>query len=230
MSAHPVLVVGNKRYSSWSLRAWLVLKHAGIDFEEVVIPLGTPETGDALFRYHFMKRVPVLATGSFNVLDSLAIAEWAAERAPHIWPSDPQLRAEARVHAATMHSDFADLRREAPMNLAHEWRRRELSEAARQDMLRIEVLWLWRAVATGELNRGSPFANQALFDGPFMFGAWSIADAFWAPIATRVRAYDIPVGPASSTYVDTLLADPHYQEWREGALAETFPSPLNDDD
>ncbi len=220
MSARPILYIGNKRYSSWSLRAWLVLKHAGIEADEKVVPLDTPGSAHQLAEISPVARVPVLVAAPGAIADSLAIAEWAAEQAPELWPSDPAMRARARVHAAAMHADFADLRREAPMNLGRDGRARELSEAARRDMLRIEALWLWRSSA------GAPEARS---EGPFMFGAWSIADAFWTPIATRVRSYALPVGPASSAYVDTLLADPHYRAWRADALGETYPNPLNDD-
>lgn len=210
---NPVLFIGNKRYSSWSLRPWLVLKHAGIAFDEVVVQLDTPEFAERIAPLSPSRTVPVLHADGQIVWDSLAIAEWAAERAPALWPSDPKLRATARSQAATMHSGFANLRREAPMNLKRQGKAKTLSDAARRDVALVEKLWRDFRVA----------------GGPFFFGAWSITDAFWTPVATRIASYAIPVEPQARAYVDALLSEPHYQAWRAAALEETYPNPMNDD-
>ncbi len=209
----PVLFIGNRRYSSWSMRPWLALKHAGMDFDEVVIPLDTPEFAERIAALSPGRTVPVLHVDGRAIWDSLAIAEWAAERAPSLWPADPAARAVARSLVATMHAGFAHLRREAPMNLGRRGKAKALSDAALRDVAQLERLW--RAFRAPE--------------GPYFFGAWSLVDAFWTPVATRIRSYSIPVAPGSQAYVDTLLAEPHYRAWLEGALAETYPNPLNDD-
>jgi glutathione S-transferase len=211
--SRPTLYIGDKRYSSWSMRPWLALKHAGIDFEEVVVPLDTPEFVQRIGGISPTRTVPALHLDGLVVWDSLAISEWAAEQAPLLWPADPGLRATARAMAATMHSGFSALRREAPMNLGRRDKPKPLSEAALKDVARIEALW--RDYRTG--------------DGPFLFSAWSIADAFWTPVATRIRSYAIPVGAAAQAYVDVLLREPHFQDWLDGALAETRPHPLRDE-
>jgi glutathione S-transferase len=211
--SRPQLFIGNKRYSSWSLRPWLALRHGGIDFEEIVIPLDTPEFASRVGPVSPTRMVPALHVGRLVVWDSLAISEWAAEQAPSLWPAAPPLRAKARAMAATMHAGFVALRREASMNLGRQGKPKALSAAALDDVARIEALW----------------RDFGVDGGPFMFGAWSIADAFWTPVATRIRSYAIPVGPASQAYVDTLLSQPHYLEWLAAARAETYPNPLNDD-
>jgi glutathione S-transferase len=213
MSARPILYIGNKRYSTWSLRAWLALRRAGIDVEERIIPLDTPEFAARMAPASPTGMVPALHAGGLIVWDSLAIAEWAAERTPGLWPRDPARRATARALVATMHAGFPDLRREASMNLARAPRAKPLSDAARRDVALIEALW--RAHRTP--------------GGRHFFGDWSIVDAFWTPIATRFCSYAVDIEPAAKAYADTLLGDTHYQSWRADALAETFPHPLNDD-
>jgi glutathione S-transferase len=206
--SRPFLVMGNKRYSSWSLRPWLALKHAGIDFEERVLPLDTPEFAGMVAPLSPTGCVPVLHADGAVVWDSLAICEWAAEVAPDagLWPADPAQRAPARALCCTMHAGFSALRREAPMNLGRDAKPKAFSDKARKDVAQVEALW--REFRVGE--------------GKYFFGAWSIVDAFWTPVATRVRSYAIEVERASQAYVDTLLDDPHYRDWRGGALAETL--------
>ncbi len=209
----PTLYIGNKRYSSWSMRPWLALKRGGIEFDDVVIPLDVPEFNERIAALSPGRTVPVLHADGAVIWDSLAIAEWAAERAPALWPSDPKTRAVARSLAATMHSGFSHLRREAPMNLKRDNKPKTLSDAGHRDIARIEQLWREFRAASG----------------PFFFGAWSIVDAFWTPVATRIVSYAIPVEPQARAYVDALLAEPHYQAWRAEALKEAYPNPLNDD-
>jgi glutathione S-transferase len=208
MSARPLLVIGNKRYSSWSLRAWLALKHAGIDFEERLLALDTPEYAGQIAPLSPTARVPVLHVDGVAVWDSLAIFEWAAEAAPDagLWPADPSRRAIARSLCCTMHSGFSALRREAPMNLGREGEPKTFSDKVSADVAQLEALW--RDYRAGE--------------GPWFFGGWSLVDAAWTPVATRLRSYAVAVEPAAAAYVDTLLDDPHYRAWRADALAETL--------
>ena len=213
MTDRPILYVGNKRYSSWSMRPWLVLKKAGVAFDDVTLPLDTPEFAARIAPLSPARTVPVLHTDGAVIWDSLAIAEWAAERVPGLWPHDPATRAVARSLASTMHAGFSALRDEAPMNLGRDGAPKAFSDAVRRDVDMIEALWRdYHAPAGG-----------------YFFGDWSILDAFWTPVATRLRSYAIVVEPAAQAYVDMLLADPHYQEWRDAALAETYDNPLNDD-
>lgn len=211
--SRPTLYIGDKRYSSWSLRPWLALRHAGIDFDEVVLPLDTPEFEARVGAVSPTRTVPALHVDGLVVWDSLAICEWAAEQVPSLWPADPGHRATARAMAATVHASLNALRRDAPMNLGRQGKPKPLSAAALKDVARIEALW----------------RDYGADQGPFLFGAWSIADAFWTPVATRIRAYAIPVGTAAQAYVDTLLGEPHYRAWLEGALAETRSHALRND-
>jgi glutathione S-transferase len=213
MTDRPILYIGNKRYSSWSLRAWLVLKAARIDFDHVTIPLDTPEYAARIAPLSPVPTVPVLHADGYVIWDSLAIAEWAAEQAPELWPHDPAQRAVARSLAATMHSSFRALRVEAPMNLGRNGRPKAFSDDVRRDVDLIEAIWREHRVP----------------GGPYFLGGWSIVDAFWTPVAARFRSYAISVEPAAEAYVDMLLADPEYQAWKAEALAETYPNALNAD-
>ncbi len=207
----PVLHIGNKRLSSWSLRPWLVLKKAGIAFTENLIPLDQEETRDRLLALSPAATVPVLETADGNIWDSLAICEWAAEQVPPLWPEDPAQRAIARSVTASMHSGFAALRRELPMDLQREKAAKDMSVACWADIEQIQAL---RAhVKTGE--------------GPFLFGRWSIADAFFTPVATRFDTYDVPLSTDASAGVEALLADPVYRDWHEAAQLETLGTPFH---
>lgn len=206
------LFIGNRRFSSWSLRAWLVLRKAGIAFEEVLVPLYLEETRRTLSDISPGGTVPVLHTRNAVVWDSLAIAEWAAERAPDLWPVHEGQRAQARAVVAAMHSGFMALRRNCPMDLCRTPRPVALDDATRADIAAIQALWN----AVGSL------------DGPFLFGGWSIADAFFTPVAARFHAYDIPLHAGAQEYCDTLLSDEDYRLWLNAAAAETFPHPYND--
>ena len=197
----PVLHIGDQALSSWSLRAWLVLRKSGLEFEEKLIRLDRPETGQAISAVSPGGTVPVLETGEGVVWDSLAISEWAAERVPDLWPADAALRSRARSVTAQMHAGFAALRTQCPMGLNRRPAAIALNAGTRADIAAIQALW--HDVSTP--------------DGPWLFGRWSIADAFFAPVAARFHHYDIPLHAAAQDYCDALRADKDYQVWQAAA-------------
>ena len=205
------LVVGSKNYSSWSLRPWLALRAAGIPFEDIVVPLDRPETKAEIARHSPSGRVPVLRDGELVVWDSLAIIEYAAERFPeaHLWPADRAARAVARSVSAEMHAGFQALRAHLPMNLKRTPAPRDLPAEAEADIARVEEIWR---------------ACRARGTGPFLFGAFSGADAMYAPVVTRFETYRVPVDPEIRAYMDAILGLPAYREWRDAALAEPWAS------
>jgi glutathione S-transferase len=206
------LVIGNKNYSSWSMRPWLALKACHIAFEEVFIPL---YTGDAdkqrILGFSRSGKVPVLVDGDVTVWDSLAIIEYAAERFPQarLWPEDRAARAHARSISAEMHSGFASLRTECGMNLHRPVSAIDLSAEARADVARIQQIW---TECRERYGRG----------GPFLFGAFSGADAMFGPVVHRFRTYAIEVKPEVRAYMDAMMALPAFAEWTGAALAETL--------
>lgn len=204
------LVIGNKCYSSWSLRPWLALEHAGIPFDEVVIPLGQPDTKARLLARSPTGRVPVLVAGSVTIAESIAILETLAERHPgaRLWPEDPDARALARAASAEMHSGFADLRRCCPYNLKRR-RARTLTPEARADVDRVTALWR-------ELRA------RAVTRGDFLLGDFGAVDCMFAPVAGRIRSYEIPVGPEAMSYVEAIEALPAFVRWRGAALEEPW--------
>jgi glutathione S-transferase len=211
-----ILYIGNKNYSSWSLRPWLCLRWGGIPFEETVIRLDRPGYGKqqiaAVKAVAPNGTVPALHTGGLTIWDSLAIAEWAAEHSDPgvLWPIDPAVRAQARSAACEMHSGFAAVRRDLPMNI-----RRRLAaqpdwpEDTRAGLARIDTLW------TGLRERHAHL-------GPFLFGQRSIADAFFTPIATRLRTYAVPISSAAGAYRDTLLADADFLAWEAECIPDSW--------
>lgn len=206
------LVIGNKNYSSWSMRPWLALKACGIGFDEVSIPLYTGEADkQRILKFSRSGKVPVLVDGDVTVWDSLAIIEYAAERFPdaHLWPADRASRAHARSVSAEMHSGFAALRNECGMNLHRQIGPKPLSADARADIARIQESWAECRERYGKL-------------GPYLFGAFSAADAMYAPVVHRFRTYAIEVSAEVQRYMDTMLALPAFQEWTRAALAETL--------
>ncbi|MEE2566144.1 glutathione S-transferase family protein [Hyphobacterium marinum] len=205
------LHIGNKRLSSWSMRPWLALKKAGIAFTENVIPLDQDDTRETLLALSPAATVPVLQKDDLTIWDSLAICEWAAEQVPSLWPADPVQRARARAVTASMHSGFGALRSTLSMDLQRPVGQTSVDVACWADIERMEALWA--AAKTG--------------NGLYLFGDWSIADAFFTPVATRFQTYDIPLSSASRAYVDALLADPVYQDWRAAALEESFNAPFH---
>ncbi len=219
--ALPTLYIGNKNYSSWSLRPWLALRMAGIAFDEVLIPLGDEGYGHgripAVRAVSPTGRVPALRLGALTLWDSLAICEWAAEQRPEagLWPADPNTRALCRSVVCEMHAGFAALRAEAGMNLRRRTGPRAWSEATRDDLARLSALWNDLRGAHGH-------------EGDHLFGRRTLADAFFTPVATRVRTYGIALDEVSARYVDTLLADADFRAWEADALREPWHIPSTD--
>ncbi len=206
------LVIGNKNYSSWSLRAWLYLRQSAIAFEEIRISLfSETEWRDELQRYTPAGRVPVLLDGKHPVWDSHAIIEYLLEREPQAigWPADARARAVARSVSAEMHSGFLAIRDELPQNLRARRPRglSELSAACRSQIARIDEIWT-RCL--------SDFGDG----GPWLFGPFSIADVMFAPVALRFVTYAIPVGPEAETFIRSVEALPAVQDWVREAEAE----------
>src|SRR3982075_3110692 len=206
------LVIGNKNYSSWSMRPWLALKANHIAFDEVTIPL---YTGDAdkqrILAFTRSGKVPVLVDGDVTIWDSLAIIEYAAERFPQarLWPEDRASRAHARSISAEMHSGFAALRNECGMNLHRPVGPIALSDDARANIARVPQIWIECRDRYGKF-------------GPFLFGSFGGADAMFAPVVHRFRTYAIPVAPEVQAYMDTMMSLPALQEWTSAGLAETL--------
>ena len=203
------LVIGNKNYSSWSLRPWLLLRHFGVPFDEIRLPLDTPEFHARIGELSPSRRVPALHDGDLVVWDSLAICEYANERwlRGSGWPADPSRRAVARSVAAEMHSGFPALRAQLPMNCRREPREPHWDEAARRDIDRVLSLWNgFRAQAPG---------------GDFLFGAFGIADAMFAPVCVRFRGYGVPLAGAAADYVEAIYRLPAMSEWLMAARGES---------
>jgi glutathione S-transferase len=205
----PTLVIGNKNYSSWSLRAWLALKRTGAAFEEIMVPLDRPETRAAIRAHSPTGRVPVLEDGERTIWDSLAIAEYLAERFPDVglWPADEEDRALARSVCAEMHAGFAALRSRMPMNLRARYPGQRRSPEVDADIARIQEIWEDCRHRVGE-------------NGPFLFGAFTLADAFYAPVVSRFRTYDVAMGGVCRAYAEAVWAWPDLQSWAAAAAEE----------
>lgn len=207
----PTLIVANKVYSSWSLRPWLLMRALDIPFDDIVIPLAHANTQLRIREHSPAGKVPILKDGEITVWDSLAIVEYVAERWPEagVWPLDREARAHARSISAEMHSGFAALRQACPMNLGKRFAPRDRGERVARDAERIEAVW---REARARFGRG----------GPFLFGAFSAADAMYAPVATRLDTYGFDVSPESRAYMDAVLSLPAFGEWRDAALLESW--------
>lgn len=201
------LVIGDRNYSSWSLRPWLVIKQAGLPFEQISIHLNKRGAKAEIFKHSPSGKVPCLIDGETVVWDSLAICEYIAEKTPSLWPAHRKTRAEARSICAEMHSGFAALRNSMPMDIRASKPYDGHSAEVLADVSRIVAIW--------ESCR-SRFADA----GPFLFGSFSIADAMFAPVAWRFLTYAVDLPPASRAWVENLCALPAMQEWRAAALAE----------
>ncbi|MCX9157511.1 glutathione S-transferase family protein [Niveibacterium sp. 24ML] len=202
------LVIANKNYSSWSLRAWIGLRAVGQPFEEVRVLLDQADTQERILAHSPSGKVPCLIDGPLVVWDSLAIIETMAERFPQLWPATSTQRAHARAVCAEMHSGFAALRSQMPMNIRRSLPGRGRTPASEADIARIIAIWL-------DCRRR--YAKQ----GPYLFGAFSAADAMFAPVCFRFMSYGVePTGEAGA-YLATMLAHPAMREWQAGALAET---------
>jgi glutathione S-transferase len=205
----PTLVIGNKNYSSWSLRPWMGLVHTGIAFDEVLLPLDTEEFARRIGDYSAAGKVPVLIDGDLTVWDSLAILEYLAESHAQLWPDDAGERAVARAISAEMHSGFSAMRSAMPMNIRATSRHVDIDDRIRADIVRIEAIW-------------HSCRSQHQARGPYLFGRFTVADAMYAPVASRFRTYGITLGPLAQDYVETVHADPAFKAWREAALKETW--------
>jgi glutathione S-transferase len=209
------LIIGNKLYSSWSLRPWLLMKALNLPFTETVIPLSQPDTRQNILRHSPSGKVPVLIDGPVRVWESLAIMEYLADRFPAagVWPRDPMARAHARATASEMHAGFQALRQACPMNLRTRFKpRAEWPPDVRDAVGRVEEIW---SEARGRFGA----------EGPFLYGAISAADAMYAPVATRLDTYQFAVGPGTRAYMNTLLHHPAFVEWRLAALKEPWHLP-----
>lgn len=207
-SVKPKLYIGNRNYSSWSLRAWFLLAEADIDFEEERIPLDTPEFERRIGAISPARRVPVLVLEDGPVWDSLAIAETVAERWPDkgLWPAEPARRAHARSISAEMHSGFAALRGAMPMNCRAMGRQVPLSMELKTDIDRVFAIW-------------SDCAER--FGGGWLFGRFSVADAMYAPIVFRFRTYGVALPQSARSYADRVLESRAIQRWLAAAESET---------
>jgi len=206
------LVIGNKNYSSWSMRPWLALRASGIAFEEIFIPLYTGEADkQRILDFTHSGKVPTLIDGDVTIWDSLSIIEYVAERFPQarLWPEDRASRAHARSISAEMHSGFVALRNECGMNLHRPVRAIALSADACANVARIQQIWNECRDRYGKF-------------GPFLFGQFGAADAMFAPVVHRFRTYAIPVAGEARTYTETMMALPAFREWTRAGLAESL--------
>jgi glutathione S-transferase len=214
-----LLVIGNKNYSSWSLRPWIAMKVAGIPFEERLVPLNAADFKERIGDVSATGKVPALADGETHVWESLAILEYLAEKFPQarLWPQDLKARAHARAIAAEMHAGFGALRRHFPMNLRRPIKPREPIPEAQNDIRRIEVLWTDCRTRFGG-------------GGPFLFGAFGAADAMFAPVVSRFQTYAIVLGPPVRAYMDAMLSLSAWAEWRAAAEKEPWVLPHDEVD
>jgi glutathione S-transferase len=203
------LIIANRNYSSWSLRAWLVLSHFDIPFDEELVPLSGEGWKENLARKSPTGRVPVLIDGDLVVPETIAIIEYLADKYSDrgIWPADPASRALARAASAEMHAGFAALRSAAPMNLRSSHPGRVDHDVIADDLKRLESLWDSLLTRSG---------------GPYLFGAFCAADAMFAPVAGRIRTYELPASDTASGYVDAIYALPAFQTWLAEAVKEPW--------
>ena len=208
------LIIGNRAYSSWSMRGWLALKQSGEEFEELVVPLFDEHWDKQRDGGEFAAgggKVPILWDGEAVVWDSIAIIEFMAERSgrERFWPEATDARAMARSMAAEMHSGFAPLRRELPMNVRRSYPPQELSDEVRSDIDRILQLW-----AQARARHGGT--------GDFLFSDWSAADIMYAPVVTRFITYGVPVPGFAAAYMKAVISHPHVAEWIDQAQDEPW--------
>jgi glutathione S-transferase len=214
----PTLVIANKCYSSWSLRPWLLMKQLGVAFEEIIIPLDLPDTKAKVLKHSPAGKVPILIDGDVTVWESIAIMEYVGEAfgAP-VWPEDRKARAMARSVAAEMHAGFTGLRSGCPMNLGKKYASKDRGEAVARDVARFSEI-----VREARERFGA--------GGSFLFGAFSAADAMYAPLVTRLDTYSISLDAVTQAYVDAILSLPAFQEWRSAALKEEWIVPHDEVD
>ena len=205
------LFIGNKAYSSWSMRPWLVMRHFELPFEEHVIPLDQLTTAVDILRHSPTGKVPALAVDDLVIWETLAIIEFLADTHPEkpIWPRDGKARAIARAVSSEMHAGFMELRKACPMNIRRPVRAIPVSDVVRADAARIEALW---AAARHDYGK----------DGAFLFGAFTAADAMFAPVVNRFHTYDLARRPESRAYMEAVMALPAWRAWAAGAQAEPW--------
>jgi glutathione S-transferase len=213
------LIIGNKNYSSWSLRPWIAMKVAGIAFDEEVISLSATDFKARLSKVSGTRKVPALVDGDVHVWESLAILEYLAEKYPHarLWPADPAPRALARTIAAEMHAGFVPLRRHLPMNIWRPVMPRQLTPEVKANVRRIEEMWIDCRTRYGA-------------GGAFLFGSFGAADAMYAPLVSRFHTYAVEVGGVARAYMDAVMALPAWGEWRAAALVEPWVLPEDEVD
>jgi glutathione S-transferase len=205
------LHIGNKNYSSWSLRPWILMRELGIAFTEQLHVFATLGNWSRFRSFSPTGRVPVLVDGATSVWDSLAITEYLAERHAGVWPADPLTRAWARSAVAEMHGGFPALRGQCSMNCGVRVRMRELTPALQSELARLDELWC---------------EGLTRFSGPFLAGAvFTAADAFFAPVAFRVQSYALPLSAPSAAWVQRVLALPGMRDWYAAGIAETWREP-----
>ena len=204
------LIIGNKNYSTWSLRAWLLLREAGIEFEEQRIALDKADTMSQIAKFTDAGRVPILVLGEHTIWDTLAIAETVAERWPEkqLWPTDPDARAHARSISAEMHSGFETLRKCLPMNCRAMGRNVSQPDELTDDIDRVIAIW-------------TDCHERYSADGDWLFGHFGVADAMFAPVVLRFRTYGIDLPESAAAYATRLLESPAMQEWLSAAETET---------
>ncbi len=203
------LVIGNKNYSSWSLRPWLAMKQFGVEFDEILLPLNTPKFAEEIWRYSPTGRVPILLHESRRVWDSLAILDYLAEQFPSLewWSRDLDARAIARSISAEMHSGFQSLRQAMPMNCRARLPGKGITADVLKDIHRVTEIWRECRQRFGT-------------DGAMLFGEFTIADAMFAPVVMRFVTYGVELDSVCENYVQSILALPAMQEWNEAASAE----------
>ena len=213
------LIVGNKNYSSWSFRPWIGMKVAGIAFDEVVISLNAEDFKVRVAKHSGTGKVPVLIDDAVEVWESLAILEYVAEKFPaaKLWPSDAAARAHARAISSEMHAGFVPLRRAAPMNMRRPVKRLELNAEVAANVARIDAMWT---------DCRSRFGSG----GPFLFGAFTAADAMYAPVVSRFHTYGISVSDSTRAYMTAMMALPAWGEWLSAALKEPWVLPEDEVD
>src|SRR5947209_6063744 len=211
------LVIGNKNYSSWSMRPWIGMKAAGIAFTDRVISLDDPDFKPKLLELTPAGKVPVLIDGDLHVWESLAILDYVADKFPAtgLWPQDMAARARARSIAAEMHAGFLPLRRHCPMNVWRPVTPRGLPPDVVANVTRIDTMWRECLERSG---------------GPFLFGPFSAADAMYAPVVSRFQTYDVGVTEPSRRYMEAVMALPAWTEWTRAALAEPWVLPQDEVD
>jgi glutathione S-transferase len=203
------LVIGNRNYSSWSLRAWLLLKHLGLEFEEIVIALDQPDTREQIENLSPSSRLPLLRHGDLRVWDSLAICEYAAELTGAGWPHAREARAVARSVCAEMHSGFPTLRSLWPMNARARNRHTVITAALEADIERIDEIW-------------NDCRSRFGAGGDWLFGEYSVADAMYGPVVLRFNTYGARISQTARWYMATVLEDAYMQEWLQGARHEPW--------